>query len=524
MTEQLQADIVIIGGSIGGCLAALAAAKSGKQVLWTEETEWIGGQFTSQAVPPDEHKWIEQFGCTRTYREFRDQVREYYRRHYPLTAEAAKQPRLNPGVASVSRLSHEPRVALKVLQDMLAPYMSNGSIKLLQPYRPVDAVTEGDHVQSVTVQHAATGKRITLKGAYFLDATECGDLLPFTGTEYVTGAESRADTGEAHAPETADPQDMQPVTHVAALDYVEGGSFIIDKPQQYEEWRAYNVPFADGHKQLSWYGPDSTTMKSKPFAMFDHERTGLFSLWDYRRVIAADQFQEGFYAGDISLINWPQNDYSNGNVFELSEEERAKHLEGARQLTLSFIYWLQTEAPRPDGGTGYPGLRLRGDVVGTEDGLAMYPYIRESRRIRAEFTVVEEHINAELSAERPRFEDTIGVGCYHMDLHATTRTKTFFYTSSFPFEIPLGSLIPVRMKNLIPACKNIGTTHLTNGCFRLHPVEWNIGEAAGYLAAFAMDRGLTPSEVRSDKNALLEFQALIQGEGIEIHWPEVEAI
>ncbi|MGG2474547.1 FAD-dependent oxidoreductase, partial [Rhizobium sp. BR5] len=34
--------------------------------------------------------------------------------------------------------------------------------------------------------------------------------------------------------------------------------------------------------------------------------------------------------------------------------------------------------------------------------------------------------------------------------------------------------------------KNIGTTHITNGCYRLHPVEWNIGEVAGMLAAYCL--------------------------------------
>ena len=42
----------------------------------------------------------------------------------------------------------------------------------------------------------------------------------------------------------------------------------------------------------------------------------------------------------------------------------------------------------------------------------------------------------------------------------------------------MGALILVRIRNLLAAAKNIGTTHITNGCFRLHPVEWNTGEAA----------------------------------------------
>ncbi len=58
------------------------------RVILTEETDWVGGQLTSQAVPPDEHRWIESFGGTRLYRDYRTAVRQYYRDHYPLTAAA----------------------------------------------------------------------------------------------------------------------------------------------------------------------------------------------------------------------------------------------------------------------------------------------------------------------------------------------------------------------------------------------------------------------------------------------------
>ena len=56
---------------------------------------------------------------------------------------------------------------------------------------------------------------------------------------------------------------------------------------------------------------------------------------------------------------------------------------------------MQTEAPRLEGGYGYPELRLRPDVVGTEDGLAKHVYVREARRIRAELTILEQHIGVE---------------------------------------------------------------------------------------------------------------------------------
>src|SRR5881392_291061 len=114
-------DILIVGGGTGGVAAALCAAALGKRVVLTEESDWIGGQLTSQAVPPDEHPWIESFGCTRRYRQFRDGVRQYYRERYPLTDVAKADVNLNPGGGSVSRLCCEPRVALEVLVGMTAP-------------------------------------------------------------------------------------------------------------------------------------------------------------------------------------------------------------------------------------------------------------------------------------------------------------------------------------------------------------------------------------------------------------------
>ncbi|MCA0150412.1 FAD-dependent oxidoreductase [Rossellomorea vietnamensis] len=518
--DTLKANIIIIGGGIGGCTAALAASKRGKKVILTEETDWIGGQLTSQAVPPDEHQWIEQFGCTGTYREFRNRVREYYRRHYPLKEEARRDERLNPGKGWVSRLCHEPKVALAVLQEMLIPYTSSGKLQILTDYKVTGAELEGDNVRSVTVQHR-DGTVKVLQGHYYLDATETGELLPLAGVEYVTGAEAKKDTGELHAPEEARPQDMQSFTYVFAVDYVEGGNFVIEKPEQYEFWKDYRAPFLQ-HKQLSWFAPDAHTGGSKEFAMFHHE--DLWGLWDYRRIVDPSLFVEGAYEGDISLINWPQNDYWSGSIIDVSDEDRAKHIHESKQLSLSLLYWLQTEAHRPDGGKGYPGLRLRGDVLGTEDGLAKYPYIRESRRIKAVSTVVEEDINANTRDGIKQVDDSVGIGCYRIDLHPTTETNTFFYAESYPFEIPLGALLPVRVNNVLPACKNIGSTHITNGCFRVHPVEWNIGESAGYLAAFAMEKGVLPREVREDQALLQEFQALLVEEGIELKWPEVGPI
>ena len=87
-----------------------------------------------------------------------------------------------------------------------------------------------------------------------------------------------------------------------------------------------------------------------------------------------------------------------------------------------------------------------------------------------------------------------------------------------PFQIPLGALLPVRVGNLIAGGKNLGTTHITNGCYRLHPVEWNIGEAAGALAAFALEERMAPAAVHERPELLQRFQRRLLGEGLPLAW------
>jgi hypothetical protein len=174
-------------------------------------------------------------------------------------------------------------------------------------------------------------------------------------------------------------------------------------------------------------------------------------------------------------------------------------------------------------------LSLRADVLGSEDGLAKYPYIRESRRIKALFTVLEQHVGRQGRAKHlgkpeneviaENFPDSIGIGSYNIDLHPSTGMNNYIDVPSLPFQIPLGALIPQRVENLIPAAKNIGTTHITNGCYRLHPVEWNIGESAGALVAYALEKKTPPKGIRENKSRLADFQKRVVAQGVEIEWP-----
>lgn len=535
--REFRCDVAIIGAGTGGVAAALAALRNGMRVVLTEETDWVGGQLTSQMVPPDEHPWIEQFGSTRLYREYRARIRDYYRAHYPLTPDARSRWNLNPGDGSVSRITHEPHVSTAVLEAMLARYISGGQLTILYDSTPVKADVAGDRIRAVTVRHKS-GVEKTITAPYFLDATEQGDLLPLAKVEYVTGFESRKETGEPHAPDAAQPDNIQAFTVCFAVDHVAGEDHTIEKPRDYAFWRDY-VPAmkpAWPGKLLSWSMSNPVTLQPRA-VMFDptaeNNPPGKLNLFIYRRIANTRNFTPGAYPGDVSLINWPQNDYWLGNLHNNTPAEAAKHLEGGRQLSLSLLYWMQTECPREDGGQGWKGLRLRGDLAGTEDGLAKYPYIREARRIRAEFTVLEQHVGLDARMQLTRqsrdavtaenFVDSVGVGSYRIDLHPSSGGDNYIDVSSLPFQIPLGALLPRRVENLLAAAKNLGVTHITNGCYRLHPVEWGIGEAAGAVAAEAVKTGHPPRHLRNNKPLLAALQAKLTAQGVELAWPRVTA-
>jgi hypothetical protein len=523
-------DVLIVGGGLGGVAAALGAARRGLRVLVTEETDWIGGQLTSQGVPPDEHPWIERFGATRSYRAVRDGIREHYRRWYPLTPDALADPELNPGKGKVSRLCHEPRVAASVLESMVSPYLTSGRMRILYRHVAVEVETSGDTITSVHLQ--GPEHRVEVRARYVLDATELGDVLAVGDVEHVTGFESRAETGEPSAPDEAQPSNMQAFSWVFAIEYREGEDHTIERPADYDFWRSYQPDYWPG-PLLGLTAPDPRTLEPLERRFVPHEPVGEIvadqsldpgdrELWAFRRIVSRDVFEPGFCDSEVTIVNWPMIDYLPGALIGVDDDEKQRHLQGSRDLAASMLYWLQTEAPRPDGGRGWPGLRLRPDVMGTDDGFAKAPYIRESRRIRAQYTVVEQDVSLAVRGEAGAvsYPDSVGIGMYRIDLHPSTGGDNYIDVASCPFQIPLGALIPVRVENLLAAGKNIGTTHITNGCFRLHPVEWNVGEVAGLLASYCLERELAPAAVRNDPASLAEFQELLVAEGIELAWPD----
>jgi FAD dependent oxidoreductase len=520
MFDKRKADLLVVGGGVGGCACALAACQAGLSVILTEESDWIGGQFTAQATPPDEHGWIEQWGCTASYRQFRQAVRNYYREQRPLIEAAKNDPYLNPGNGWVSPLCAEPRVFWEVLMNWMQPWIANGQLQILTRCIAIKAeIQKWQHVRSLRLRQLLTQEEWDVTAAFFVDATEYGDLLPMTQTDFVTGAESQAMTGEPSAKASYQPHNVQAFSVCFAMSYHEGQDHRIEEPEDYLFWKNFvpqlSPPWSGPLLRLEGLSPRTLQPVRYNFAP-NHEPNKAFAgLWTYRRILHQAQFVPGSVDSDITLVNYPQIDFLLGDLLTSDLKEREKIIRQAKNQSLSFLYFLQKEL-------GFKGLQLRPDVVGSADGLAQSPYIRESRRIKALVTVREQDVSAQLrpgqTLARP-YEDSVGIGFYRIDLHPSTGGDNYLDVESLPFQIPLGALIPQQVDNLLPACKNIGTTHITNGCYRLHPIEWNIGEVVGWLVAHCLRTGLSPQALHQSPQKLYTFQQMLVDKGVEIAWP-----
>ena len=529
--------MLVVGGGLGGVAAALAAAEARRRRRPHRGDGWLGGQLTSQAVPPDEHPWIERFGVTARYRRLRDGIRAYYRDHYPLTAAARARRHLNPGASRVSALSHEPRVALAVLEAMLAPYRSRrAAARPARARRRTAALTRRRPGARRCGPRRRDRRRARRLGR--LGARRDGDRRPAAAVRRrvrhrlrVARRDRRAArAGRRAAAEHAGGHGVLRASTTSTARTTRSSA----RPRYAAGRRAGRAAGPRGSSACSrrTRGPTrrcrARSRRTRPAtrrasAPTSATRRSTASSGSSAASPPAANFAAGAYASDITLVNWPQNDYWLGAGARRARREAAATRAAARELSLCLLHWLQTEAPRPDGGAGWPGLRLRGDVIGRRAGRAgarpLHPRVApHPRRV----TVAEQDIAFDVRGEH-------GAVAYadsgrHRRLPdrpaPLDRRRPLHRHRLLPVPDPARRADARAARQPAAAAKNIATTHITNGSYRLHPVEWNVGEAAGQLAAFCL-RTRTRRRARSapTRGRLAAFQAELAQAGVELAWP-----
>jgi hypothetical protein len=511
-------QVLVVGGGLGGVAAAEAAAEEGMSVIITEPTSHLGGQLTAQGVPvPDENAFIQdQPGpSTLHYRQLRQQLRQYYGR----TPGIVPGRQWNVGQCWVSDISGEPSAWEHVILDRLTPLENPGAIShifLRHALLDVQRYPGNGQVSYVDFLNLDTGNIVRIGARYVLDATATGDVLDLAGSPWTIGQEAQSTYNEPDAPPDAHPDWQQSFTYSFIVRWTPSGPQpIVAKPAEYDFFKSL------GDYSLAYHYPAGTV----DYKMFTKTPDTPGAFWTYRRLVAASSFVGNpAYSQDISLINWQGNDFRLENYIGKSPEEVVRILTRAKAYAQGFLYWLQTECPRDDGGVGYPEIQPAGDELGG-NGFAPFPYVRESRRLIAVTALTERDIIPDpLNPGRktgPDFFDSVGLARYRIDIHPGLWPPPL-PGRVLPYSIPLGAFIAVSgPANVLPAALDIGASHLADASTRVHPTEWLIGEVAGNLAAFCIHHDILPAQVRSTPDLLSAFQAQLERNGIATHWSEV---
>ncbi|MCG8306341.1 MAG: FAD-dependent oxidoreductase [Cytophagales bacterium] len=454
-------DIVIVGGGASGTMAGVQAARLGSKTLIVEESPWLGGMLTSAGVSAIDGNYKLNSGL---WHEFRLKLYDYY----------GGEDRVKTGW--VSNVLFEPDVGAGILAEMAGAATSldvwfNSS--LLKP--------EFNDRGHWTVSVRRGEKTIELKTKIIIDATELGDVSKAVGIPYDIGMDSRHETLEEIAPDKSN-DIIQDLTYVAILKDYGSDRHLLDKPNGYDPSLFY------------------CTCAGK-CAQDTIPRT----LWACDKMLNYGRLPNNKY-----MINWPifGNDYY-VNAIELDKDARRAAFERAKWFTKCYVYYLQDEL-------GFTNLGIADDVFPTKDGFPFIPYHRESRRIKGIVRFDINDLACPFDQEDALYRTGIAVGDYPVDHHHEAYPEShelpdlhFYPVPSYT--LPLGTLIPKKVKNFIVAEKSISVTNLVNGTTRLQPVCLLIGQAAGVLAHLSVRNNLGPGDVdvRSVQSLLVDHGVYI---------------
>lgn len=528
-------DVLVIGGGLGGVAAAEAAARNGATVILVEPTRMLGGQLTSQLVPvPDENSHIEKEPgpASRAWRQLRQDVRNACAKLPGAKAAFST----NIGQCWVSRVSATPDLWEQAILRRLEPLRTGGKLKsvlLRHQIRQVGLHSGNGQFNWADVVDLDTGKVVRIAAKMCIDATEDGGLMKMAGMPTRIGQEARTAFDEPHAPEHTREDWVQSFTYCFLMRWTptDAPRTNIPPPAEYDLFQSlgeYTLDYV-----YRGQTPEPFTVPYKVLEPTHWNANGqqrrYLPFWTYRRLRAQSSFEGGKSPdGDIALINWRGNDFHAENPIDKPLDEQVRILNRGRNFALGFAHWLQTACPRDHGdGSGWPEMQL---VTGQsmpgigQDGIALHPYVRESRRLVSHFTLTENHLLAQNPGDRwgTAFHDSVGCALYAIDIHPALDEPPLLQPA-LPCHIPLGAFLTSEgPTNVLPGAKNIGATRLAAASTRMHPTEWLIGEVAGTLAAHTLALGLrNPQPIRAQSDRLARFQQILRESGITLHWAEI---
>ncbi|SKB02185.1 FAD dependent oxidoreductase [Prosthecobacter debontii] len=486
-------DVVIAGAGTGGFGAAMQAARMGATVLLLEETDYIGGQMNAAAVTSmDEGPIIvRERGL---YHEFVDAVNAHYNK-LGMSAETAY---------GFRHICMEPHVGQQILYDMLAEARTHTkALDITLQAQVTEVLKEGNAVTGVKI---TSGKKTrTIQSKILMDATEWGDVIPLTGARYRVGNCFNDNVDMKRR--------IQDLTWTAVIkEYPQG---VPDELVIHEAPPGYTPAVHQGFVRTLAAGDDILS-KEAP--------------WSFERFIRYRGMPNSEQPNKVGVITRTHMNFNNDHPTTIGDVEdltsRQKTLRSAMLKTLHLLYYVQHTIGKTDWSVandeGYdtPYNRAQMDAwIADQPELAPYrdilyhfsimAYARESRRIVGLHTLRAREI--ERKPRQPtEFINTIALGDYAVDLHGSKKPElleldldpvedipqgSFGSHGTGPFAIPFECFIPETVDGFIPAEKNISQSRLANGATRLQPSTMLMGQAAGAIAALAIQNQVQPRQL-----------------------------
>lgn len=489
-------DVLVVGGGLSGCAAAISAAREGMQVLLVEPTHMLGGQMSAAGVgtadfPPVWQRIIE----TGLWGEFVRRCKDIYSRRFDGKPTNVARYRLTSFAAS-------PVIVDEVLTRML---MDHG-VEVVRHHPPMSAYIT-DRVAAVRFEFGKIEAQVAI------DATEDGALLELGRFTYRLG---NAVVWGGHKP-TKDLKtvDIQSVTLSAVIKKYEDGIpsvlRVTEKPVGYDvnrEWIARSFP----------YRPNKT------FGSFAGYR-------------ALPDLTGAHYVGTEELkvtrtcLNF-ENDALVSAAYIVDPIVRHAGNRVAMDRTLGVLYYLQNELGMPWALAGDEGYNagVRPHAFSTNDDYPemvrhtpLYPYIREARRLVGRTTMTYRHtLRTGQNDIAPWHPECVAVGYYPADLHDGISAGSFestlgesrssitgFQMGAHP--ILKGSFVPADTRRLVVAEKNLSMSRIAAGAIRVHPTMMSVGQAAGIIAAGSVKLKVAPRDVPTPavQAAMLGQRAMI---------------
>ncbi len=455
--QTFHTDVLVIGGGASGVAAGLQAGRLGVKTIIAEPTTWLGGMITAAGVSAFDGNNNMPSGI---FGEFRNKLYEVYGGPSKVAT------------GWVSNTLFEPRIGDSIFKKLV---LAVPSIQVLYNLQFSKVVKEQNKILGAIFINKLNKTSITIFAKQTIDATELGDVFANAGVPYDLGMEASVVSGE-NVGVLFSNDIVQDITYTAILkDYGIAKDCTIAKPLGYDP-REFDGACSDYYLDKSRKAPTVDAKKMLDYGKLPNHKY---------------------------MINWPG--YGNDiylNIVEMDEAGRQKELLKAKEQTLRFVYFIQHQL-------GFKNLGFADDEFPTIDRFPLIPYYREGRRVKGIVRFNIKHIAEPFSGNLHLNRTGIAVGDYPIDHHHKKNPNAPQHLDFYPvpsFNIPLGSLIPPSFKGLIIAEKGISVSNIVNGTTRLQPSVLLIGQAAGTLAALAIQENKNANEIsirNVQKNLLL---------------------